>query len=258
VSAYFESLNRRAGRLASPPAAVRHAPAPVAAPIPAPAPVPAPVVAPRLVPGETLTEYAALRERLLVTANGTPLRALVFAGCHGGEGSTRVVRDFGETLAGSGLNVLLVDGDLRTAGLTTSTAARGADLLELVDKKRSLPPTPWGKGKLTVVPSPRAPHPDKERFLRDPEFSSWLDVQRSHYDYVLLDAPPLLRFADGTLIARLCDGVILVVRAEVTERDAVARAKEQLERAGVKVVGAILNRMRNPVPAWLRPYVSTE
>jgi capsular exopolysaccharide synthesis family protein len=244
VSAYFESLNRRASTVVSAPAPRRQ--------------MPAPVPARRLRPGETPTEYTALRERLLVCAKAKPLRALVFAGCHGGEGSTKVVRDFAETLAGSGLNVLLVDGDLRTAGLTTSTAARGADLIEVVGKGRSLPPAPWGRGKLTVVPSPEGSYADKDRFLRSAEFAAWLDVQRSTYDYVLLDAPPLLRFADGTLIARLCDGILIVARAEVTDREALVKAREQLERAGASVLGVVLNRMRNPVPAALRPYISTE
>ena len=55
-----------------------------------------------------------------------------------------------------GLNVLLVDADMRTAGLTTSIAARGADLTELVRAKDVPPATPWGRGRLTVVPSPKA------------------------------------------------------------------------------------------------------
>lgn len=243
MSAYFESLNRR----------LRVEPI-------APEPVPraGTLRLHRLTPGEVPKGYSALAERLMVRANGTPLRALVFAGCAGGEGSTSVVLEFAESLAGSGMDVLLVDADLRTSGLTSGIAADGADLVEVVGKRQTPEAKQWGRGKLTIVPSPKASHPDKDRFFRSKEFASWLDQQRSVHDYVLLDAPPLLHFADGNLIARVCDGVIIVVQSETTDRDALVRAREQLVTAGANVIGVVMNRVRNPIPPFLRPYVPME
>jgi receptor protein-tyrosine kinase len=168
-----------------------------------------------------------------------------------------VAREFAETLASSGLNVLLIDADLRTSGLTASLGVEGPDVTELVQTGVSLPATSWGKGRLTVVPSRGMPV-DQERFLRGAAFASWLDAHRSRYDYILLDAPPLLRFADGTLISRLCDGMIIVVRAEATKREALTRAREQLARAEANIVGVVLNGVRNPVPPFLRPYLTVE
>lgn len=244
MSAYFESLKRRSGGTRSPDAIPF-----VSRPVRQPAPVR------RLPKGEIRPEYETLREKLLVASNSRPLRAIAFAGCDGGEGCTRVVREFAETLANSGLRVLLVDADLRTASLTATLAPSGADLTALVTDRRDPAFTAYGDGQLTVVPSP-AGYPDKERFFRSAEFAAWLDVQRSRFDYVLLDAPPLLRCADGILMGKLCDGVVMVLRAEVTDRAAVTRAREQLEKAGVPVIGAVLNRAQNPVPAPLRPYVN--
>jgi Mrp family chromosome partitioning ATPase len=250
MSAYFESLNRR---VSTPP--VVSAPAPTVAPEPAPA---SPLVRARvgrLVPGAVPAAYGTLRERLMMASQGEAIKSLIFAGCDGGEGCTRVVREFAESLASAGLNVLLVDADLRTAGLTTSLAARGADLTELVRTKEVLPATPWGRGRLTVAPSP-AGLADKESFLRSPALALWLDTQRSTYDYTFLDAPPILRHADGTLASLFCDGVVLVARADVTRGDALARARQQIERAGGKVLGVILNQVRNPVPVFLRRYLA--
>jgi Mrp family chromosome partitioning ATPase len=167
---------------------------------------------------ELQTQYAPLRERLLVAANGKPLRTLLFAGCEGEEGATSVIAEFAETLAGSGPDVLLVDADLRTSGLTKRTEARGPDLWRLVTKGGAPTPTSRGKGRLSVIPSP-ASTPDRELFFRSPEFARWLDAQRDGHDYVLFDTAPLLRFADATLIGRLTDGVVIVVRADTTRRD---------------------------------------
>jgi capsular exopolysaccharide synthesis family protein len=245
MSAYFESLNRR----------VRVEPL---RPEPVPRPGAAVARLKRLTPGEVPKGFAALAERLLVRANGKPLRTLVFAGCAGGEGSTSVVLEFAESLAGSGMDVLLVDADLRTSGLTSGIAADGADLVEVVGKRETPQATQWGRGKLTIVPSPKASHADKDRLFRSKEFAAWLEAQRSMHDYVLLDAPPLLHFADGNLMARLCDGVVVVVQSETTDREDLVRAREQIAKAGGSVVGVVMNRVRNPVPAFLRPYVSME
>ena len=249
MSAYFESLNRRI----STPLVVSTPAAPVA---PEPVLVPQAARAPlaRLVPGAVPASYAALRERLMVAAHGKALKCLLFAGCEGAEGCTQVVREFSESLASGGLNVLLVDADLRNASLSTSLAAPGSDLTELVRAKRVPPPTSWGRGRLTVVPSP-AGVADKESFLRSPELAFWLDTQRVTYDYTFLDAPPILRHADGTLASLCCDGVVLVAMAGVTRGEALARARQQVERAGGKVLGVVLNQVRNPVPVFLRRYL---
>jgi Mrp family chromosome partitioning ATPase len=249
MSAYFESLNRR---ISTPP--VASAPAPVIAPEPVPAPQAARVPVRRLAPGAIPAAYATLRERLMVASQGKALKSLVFAGCDGGEGCTQVAREFSESLASAGLNVLLVDADMRTGGLTTSLATRGADLTELVRAKEVPPATPWGRGRLTVAPSPSGVA-DKESFLRSPELAFWLDTQRLTFDYTFLDAPPILRHADGTLASLFCDGVVLVARAGATRGDALARARQQIERAGGKVLGVVLNQVRNPVPVFLRRYL---
>jgi protein-tyrosine kinase len=211
----------------------------------------------RLMPGEMPAEYARLRDKLMVAANDRPLRTLVFAGCEGGEGCTRVTREFAEALASSGLNMLLVDADLQTSGLTASLAADGPDLPEIVAEGRTPTGVEWGNGRLAVIPN-LACHQDKERFFRAPEFATWLEDQRQGHDYVLLDAPPLLRHAEGILVSRLCDGVVIVVQAEATRRESLVRAREQLERAEANIVGVVLNRARDHVPAFLQPYISTE
>jgi Mrp family chromosome partitioning ATPase len=255
MSAYFESLNRRVSTpsVASAPAIV---PAPIVAPETVTVAHPQRVAVRRLSPGAIPAAYSTLRERLMVASQGKALKTLVFAGCDGAEGCTQIAREFAESLASAGLNVLLVDADLRTGGLTTSLAARGTDLAELVRTKDVPLASPWGRGRLTVVPS-AVGVADKESFLRSQELAFWLDTQRVTFDYTFLDAPPVLRHADGTLASLLCDGVVLVARGGVTRGDALARARQQIERAGGKVLGAVLNQVRNPVPVFLRRYLGT-
>ncbi len=258
MSRYFDSLERR-GRSVATVRAPQGEPAPPSVPVPAPLPVPVPVAVPtQLRPARPVAapaELAALRERLLTLATDKPYKTLVFAGCSGGEGCTQVVREFAETLARSGLKVLVIDADPRVPGIPAGRNAGGVEFTEAVRMRGVLPATDLGKGQLTVAPRLTSVL-DKERFFSSPEFAGWLEAQRGNYDYVLLDVPPLLRFGDATLMGRLSDGVIIVVQADATESGALVRARDQLERARVRVIGAVLNRARNTIPALLRPYLS--
>ena len=182
--------------------------------------------------------YAILRERLLVAANGNPLRALVFAGCNGGEGSSRVVREFGALLAESGHRVVLVDGRPGANG----GAPHQSHATQPAGNQNG------AKGSLTIVGGPgRGADPASP--LGAAGFASWLETARGSHDYILIDAPPLLRWADATLLGRMCDGVVVVVRAGVTEREILVDVRDQLARAGANLVGVVLNRAHAPAAA---------
>jgi Mrp family chromosome partitioning ATPase len=64
---------------------------------------------------------------------------------------------------------------------------------------------------------------------------------RELYDMVILDTPPVNAVADAALLSRQCDGVLVVARAGVTARDALAFAMEQLRIVHAPVIGAVLN-----------------
>jgi polysaccharide biosynthesis transport protein len=61
------------------------------------------------------------------------------------------------------------------------------------------------------------------------------------YDLVLIDTPPMLNMSDARIIARQADGVILVVRANVTSRDSIKDAHRRFVEDGTRVIGTVLN-----------------
>jgi Mrp family chromosome partitioning ATPase len=61
------------------------------------------------------------------------------------------------------------------------------------------------------------------------------------FDLVILDTPPLLAASDAAILSTLADGVVLVVRAGVTESEAAQQAMQQLASVGARVIGAVLN-----------------
>ncbi len=74
-------------------------------------------------------------------------------------------------------------------------------------------------------------------------FNNMLQRLRHEYDYVIVDTPPINAVIDGALIAKQCDGVVLVVESGVTERGQVQHMKQQLEFTGVKLLGVALNKI---------------
>ena len=89
------------------------------------------------------------------------------------------------------------------------------------------------------------------RVLADMEpgiFKSFLDLVKTEFEFIFLDIPPLLHYAEGITLSKLCDGVILVVRAGQTRLEVVHEAKRLLENAHVNVLGTILNRRKFYIP----------
>ena len=74
--------------------------------------------------------------------------------------------------------------------------------------------------------------------------ASLLDELSRRYDYVVIDAPPVLGQADAALLARLAGGVVLVVRAGETNGAAVAAAFGRLRTLRARVLGVVLNAVR--------------
>lgn len=70
----------------------------------------------------------------------------------------------------------------------------------------------------------------------------------SAFSYVLVDAPPASESAELLMFGRLADGVVLVIEAHATRREAARKAKESLEAANVRLLGAVLNKRRFPIP----------
>jgi len=78
----------------------------------------------------------------------------------------------------------------------------------------------------------------------------YLDILKTKIQYVLLDIPPLLEYAEGITLSKLCDGLILVIEAGETRWEVVQQARRLLERAQVDLIGGVLNRRKYYISNW--------
>jgi Mrp family chromosome partitioning ATPase len=78
---------------------------------------------------------------------------------------------------------------------------------------------------------------------------------RARFEYVLIDAPPLVESSESLLLGHIADGVVLVLRANSTRKEATRKVVADFETAGVRVLGVVLNHRRFPIPNALYPYL---
>ena len=93
-----------------------------------------------------------------------------------------------------------------------------------------------------IFAGPMAPNPSE--LLEERAFDELLATARQVYDYVLIDTPPVLEITDASIVARKCDGAVLVIESgRVKYRDA-QKAQEQLKKSGCSILGAVLNKVQ--------------
>jgi len=71
---------------------------------------------------------------------------------------------------------------------------------------------------------------------------------RKEFDFVIVDAPPLTRYADAIALGQASDGIVLVLEAESTRREAALMAVETLRSSKIRILGAVLNKRTFPIP----------
>ena len=108
----------------------------------------------------------------------------------------------------------------------------------------------WGETGVDVISAGHLP-PNPSELLSSRAMIDLLDHLKRTYDFVILDTPPLLAVTDAAILARRCGGAIMVVsnrgRRTVT-RAQLMEAIENLESAGTKVLGVVLNRLPTKGP----------
>jgi Mrp family chromosome partitioning ATPase len=148
-------------------------------------------------------------------------------------------------------SVCLVEGNFRTPSLPDTlglNSDRGlVDSLRQDGSIRNFA-RQVGSDNLWLLPA-GAPVQDSTILLNSDRMKERLTELRKEFDYVVMNAPPLNAFADGMVLGRLVDGVVLVLEANTTRREAAVRVTENLRTTNIPVLGAVLNNRTFPIPA---------
>jgi capsular exopolysaccharide synthesis family protein len=143
---------------------------------------------------------------------------------------------------------VLVDGDMRAPGLhRLFNISNNWGLSDLLKQKEPVTGCPIeGLVRKTQIPNlyvlPSGPGTvTTSQLLYSPRTSELIERLREEFDAVLIDTPPMQPVPDARVLSRLADGVILVIRAGSTHREAASAAVQRFQEDGTAVLGAILN-----------------
>jgi protein-tyrosine kinase len=189
------------------------------------------------------------------TANGQRLKTVMVVATRSGTGNTTTAALLASTLAEGGKSrVLIVDGNFRTPSLNMVFEVKNdGGFTEVVTDDGPLEThiQPTNRKNLFVLTSGKISNVPVEVFEGE-SIDRILAHLREQFDFVVFDAAPALEFPDAFALAPRVDVVILVVESEKTPIDEAQRAKRELERAGARILGVVLNRYKNYTPKLLK------
>ena len=216
----------------------------------------------KLVPSAFAAEqYEVLKAKLWTRYSEKDMKVVLFVGATIGSGATTTASNFAAMLAQDAqAKVLLIDANLREQKTGRRGRQRDNDTVSNVNlagllaaDSSTVYPVP-GPGNLYVLPSGTKCAAPLSLFQSD-SFDQFLETVKKRFDHVVIDAPPLTGFPESIVLSRKADGVILVVEAGRTRRRAGLWAKQQIEDAGGKILGVVLNKRKFYIPNWLYRHI---
>jgi capsular exopolysaccharide synthesis family protein len=194
----------------------------------------------------------SIRTNILFMSPDRPLRTMVVTSPSPQEGKTTTAINLGVTMAEAGGRVLIVDTDMRRPRLHRSfgvpnqsgisTVIVGKSKLQETIKRTDVP----NLDVLTCGPVP----PNPSELLHTDRFVAVLAECASLYDRIILDSPPTSAVTDPAVLGNLADGVVLVVKAGETTREAALHARKQLMSAKARLFGVVVNAIDFSNPAY--------
>lgn len=182
---------------------------------------------------------------------GDDVRTIMFTSTEPSEGKSTVVMDLGRSFASAGYRVLVIDSDMRKSALIGRYRFRRQDserirglshyLSGLVPLNQVLYDT--NIDRLSIIFSGRNVKNSTE-LLGKSYFTDLLKKAREEFDYVLIDCAPMTAAIDATYIAQYCDGAVYVIAQDTVNARIVKECASQLEASGVRILGAVLNKVR--------------
>jgi len=200
-------------------------------------------------PASFITEsYKLLRTNLNFKNMNNHYQVMLVTSAGKEEGKSTTIANLAVTFAQADKRVLLIDADLRLPNISaifninkrknglSNLLMDDLALESLVNKMENL-------DKLEILTSGNK-HASPTELLNSEVFETFIKQCREEYDVILIDTPPVLSFADASIISKVVDGVLLVIAANQTKKSTIIEAKKNLDKVGATVIGAILTKVK--------------
>jgi len=208
--------------------------------------------------GEGIEQFRGLRSQFYEFRDQGPLKTILVSSGMPSEGKTFVAANLSLSLArNQNNNILIIDADLRRPGLNrilgapntpglTEYLSGAAEAQEILQRNKNLRFVESGIMRtipnLTFIPAGNGGDNSSE-LVANHRIEELITTLSPHFDWILIDSPPVLAFADAIDLSRAADAVLLVVRAATTPFDVAQRA--QAAFSNTRILGFVLNAVKN-------------
>jgi capsular exopolysaccharide synthesis family protein len=182
---------------------------------------------------------------------GDDIKTILITSAVPDEGKSTVALDLARSLTESGKRVLLIDTDMRKSvfvGRLRATSSAGGEIHGLshyLSGQKKLEDVLYGTEiprLFMIFAGPAVPNPTE--ILEKKYFEELLAFGREHFSYIILDCAPIGAAIDAAVVAKQCDGALLVIAQGMASARLIGNVKKQLEASGVKILGAVLNKVK--------------
>lgn len=185
-----------------------------------------------------------LRTNLQFCGNG--IRVIMMTSSLPDEGKSDIAFALASSLTQIGKRTLLIDADIRKSVLVSryQLEQEVCGLSQYLSGQKGLDEIVYATSveNLHVVFSgPYSPNPAE--LLEEELFANMVKQMREQYDYVIIDTPPMGNLIDGAIVARQCDGAVMVVESGAVSYRLEQRVKNQLDKSGCRILGVVLNKV---------------
>lgn len=191
-------------------------------------------------------QYRTLRTNIQFASVDKKVKTIMVTSATPGDGKSTTAANLGIVLAQQQKKVLLVDADLRKpTSHYTFELPNQVGLTNVLTKQINLE----GAVSQTQIPymdlltsGPLPPNPSE--LLGSKAMGNFVERLDKHYDYIIIDTPPVNAVTDPQVLSQHCDGVIVVVRSGKTEQEAIKKAVDSLRKVGADILGSVLNSQK--------------
>ncbi len=189
-----------------------------------------------------------------------PIRVITITSSTPNEGKSTVALNLAQAIATSGKSVVLVECDMRrrSMGQMIGVRSRGG-LYAVLSEQMKLEEAVVETSQKNLYFLDSEPHiPNPADIIASRRFKRLVERLRASFQYVIFDTPPVGTFIDAAEVGQLSDGVLFVVRENFAKRTEVTAAFDQLRRAEVHVIGAVMNYCETETSEYYYSYYTKD